>query len=359
MIYLDYNASAPLRMRAKDFIYHHLNDLGNPSSIHGVGRLARKGIETAREQIAQTLKIIPKRVVFTSGATEADNHIIKQYPGPVVLSKLEHDAVYKAREDFYECQVTDQGMIDLNHLESLLKQLEFKKPLVSVVAVHNETGIIQPLEAVYALCKHYGAYLHTDAAQAIGRMTFAWQNIDYISLSSHKMGGLSGVGALIVNEHIPLRPLILGGGQERSFRSGTENVLGIMTFGHIFQEAFDAVWDPTLRDFLENEILKISPESVVVGQDVNRIKNTSLITMPYVQSVTQVMYFDLHNICVSAGSACSSGKVKTSRTLQAMGAPKIVQDSALRVSLCDTTNQGEIEQFIQHWKTLFERENKK
>ncbi|CAO4836318.1 MAG: Cysteine desulfurase IscS [Holosporales bacterium] len=359
MIYLDYNASAPLRVRAKEFIRDHLDHLGNPSSIHGAGRLARKGIETAREQIAKTLKILPKRIVFTSGATEADNHIIKNYPGPVILSALEHDAIYKARHDFYECGVTPQGTIDLNHLEDLLKQLDGKKPLVSVVAAHNETGIIQPLEAVHALCKRYGALFHTDAAQAIGRMTFAWETVDYISLSSHKMGGLSGVGALIVNEHVSLRPLILGGGQERSFRSGTENVLGIMTFGHIFEEAFHQEWDAAPRDFLEAEIAKISPQSVIVGQDMNRIKNTSLITMPPVQSVTQVMYFDLHNICVSAGSACSSGKVKTSRTLQSMGAPQTVQDSALRVSLCDTTTKEAVDLFLFHWKNLFERESKK
>ncbi|CAO5680200.1 MAG: Cysteine desulfurase IscS [Holosporales bacterium] len=359
MIYLDYNASAPLRSSAKEFIREHLDCLGNPSAIHGAGRLARKGIETAREQIAKTLNILPKRIVFTSGATEADNHIIKNYPGLVIFSALEHDAVYKARDDFFACGVTPQGTIDLNHLEDLLKQLEGKKPLVSVVAAHNETGIIQPLEDVHALCKQYGALFHVDAAQAIGRMTFAWETLDYISLSSHKIGGLSGVGALIVNEHIPLRPLILGGGQERSFRSGTENVLGIMTFGHIFQEAFHQEWDAELRNYLESEIIKMSPQSVIVGQDINRIKNTSLMTMPFVQSVTQVMYFDLHQICVSAGSACSSGKVKTSRTLQAMGAPQTVQDGALRVSLCDATTKAEIDQFLFHWKNLYERENQK
>lgn len=354
MIYFDYNATRPVRDSARKALIETFDICGNSSAIHKNGRMTRKVIEDAREKIAKTLRLDTKRVIFTSSATEADNTILKNFKGRVIISSIEHSAVHRARTDAQVCETLSSGVIDLHHLEQLLKVETNEKTLVSIIAAHNETGVIQPLEEILLLSKKYGALMHTDAVQALGRVSFDWDSFDFISFSGHKVGALMGVGIMIINPDIPLLPLICGGGQERSCRSGTENVAGIASFGAVIEEAIAEDWSESekLRNYLEARILEISPETVIVGANSKRLPNTTQFSMPGVKSETQVIHFDLNGICVSAGSACSSGKVKLSRSLAAMGYSEKISGTVLRVSLCAHPKKEEIDQFITVWKAL-------
>lgn len=354
MIYFDYNATRPLRQKAKDALLQTFELCGNSSAIHKDGRATRKVIEIAREKIATALNLEERRIVFTSSATEADNTILKAFKGPVIISSIEHSAVHRVRDDAFICSTLKSGVIDLDHLEELLKA-QSQKTLVSMIAAHNETGVIQPLAQIRKLTQKYNALIHTDAVQALGRANFDWNSFDFISFSGHKIGALMGVGIMVINPDIPLLPLICGGGQERSFRSGTENVTGIASFGAVIEEALSEDWSESqkLRDQLEERILEISPQSIIVGKESDRLPNTSQFTMPNVKSETQVIHFDLHNISVSAGSACSSGKVKLSRSLKAMGYTDDVSGTVLRVSLAPNPKQEDLDTFIKTWKALY------
>lgn len=353
-IYLDYNATRPLRYSARQELVQAFDLCGNPSAVHSSGNAIRRLIENSRETIAQALKIESRRIIFTSGATESNNIVLKNFKGRVIISATEHSSVYKVREDAIICRVTNAGMIDLEHLEQLL--LETNEPtLVSIIAAHNETGVIQPLEKIHSLTTKFSALLHTDATQALGRAHFDWNSFDYISFSGHKIGAMTGIGILVINPDKPIPPLMNGGGQERSYRPGTANLLGILSLKAVMQETIEEDWSHAkkLRDYLELQVLEISPLSIIFGRTESRIPNTSLITMPNVNSATQVMSFDLNNICVSAGSACSSGKVKTSHTLKGMGYSDDIANSGLRISLSADTSKQDIDHFISIWKKIY------
>lgn len=353
-IYLDYNATRPLRYSARQDLVQGFDLCGNPSAVHSSGNAIRRLIENSRDTIAHALKIESRRIIFTSGATESNNIVLKNFKGRVIISAIEHISAYKVRDDAIICRVSNSGMIDLKHLEQLLSETD-EPTLVSIIAAHNETGVIQPLEKVQALTKKFGASLHTDATQALGRAHFDWNSFDYISFSGHKIGAMTGVGILVINPEKPLIPLMNGGGQERSYRPGTANLLGILSLKSVIQESLEEDWSSAkkLRDYLELKILETSPLSIIFGRTESRIPNTSLITMPNVNSATQVMSFDLNNICVSAGSACSSGKVKTSHTLKGMGYSDDIANSGLRVSLSPDTEKQDIDCFINIWKKIY------
>lgn len=353
-IYLDYNATRPLRYSARQELVQGFELCGNPSAVHSSGNTIRRMIENSRDTIAQALKIESRRLIFTSGATESNNIVLKNFKGRVIISATEHSSVYKVRDDAIICRVTNSGMIDLQYLEQLL--LETDEPtLVSIIAAHNETGVIQPLEKIQKLTQKFNACLHTDATQALGRVNFDWNSFDFISFSGHKIGAMTGIGILVINPDKPLCPLMHGGGQERSYRPGTANFLGILSLKAVIQETLEEDWSSTkkLRDYLELQILDISPLSIIFGRTETRIPNTCLITMPNVNSATQVMSFDLNNICVSAGSACSSGKVKISHTLKGMGYSDDVANSGLRVSLAPDATKKDVDHFISIWKKIY------
>jgi cysteine desulfurase len=353
-IYLDYNATRPLKYSARQELVQGFELCGNPSAVHSSGNAIRRLIENSRETIAHALKIESRRIIFTSGATESNNIVLKNFKGRVIISAIEHSSVYKVRDDAIICRVTNAGLIDLEHLEQLL--LETDEPtLVSIIAAHNETGVIQPMEKIQELTEKFSVLLHTDATQALGRTHLNWSSFDFISFSGHKIGATTGIGILVVNPNIPLQPLMSGGGQERSYRPGTANLLGILSLKAVIQETLDEDWSyaKKLRDYLELQILEIAPLSIVFGRSENRLPNTSLLTMPNVASSTQVMSFDLNNICVSAGSACSSGTVKTSHTLKGMGYSDAIANSGLRVSLSPDTTKSEVDQFINVWKKIY------
>lgn len=358
MIYLDHNATTPLCKEAKNAMMHVMDETGNASSIHKYGRSIRQSIEAARKNVAEVVHVSPSQVIFTSGATEANNMALQGFAGRTIISSVEHDSVYQARSDSLICPVDQNGILDLETLEDLLKQ-DTGPTLVSILFANNETGVIQPMDQIVSLVKRYRGRVHSDAVQALGKLPLDWKalNLDLISLSAHKIGGPQGVGALIVAPDLALKPLITGGGQERSFRSGTENVLGIVGFGAALQSHQSRKWDNTarLRTALEEKIIECCPEVTIFGKKVDRLPNTTNLTMPGVKSDIQVMNFDLLGIALSAGSACSSGKVKTSRVLQAMKVLPHHLETSVRVSLGWDTTESDVDFFIETWKRLFDQ----
>lgn len=359
--YLDYNATAPLRPAAREAMMDAAGNTGNPSSIHTAGRAARAVIETARSRVADLLARPSPEVIFTSGGTEADMLALTGIrAGTVLTSSIEHDAVLQAVPDAIRVPVDASGLLDLAALETALAAHARRDPpaLASVMWVNNETGVVQPIADAARLVHAAGALLHVDAVQGVGRRDPSEiQDADLISLSAHKLGGPPGVGALTVRAGIPLTPLIRGGGQEQNRRSGTENLIGIAGFGAAAAEV-SATWgDETarvsmLRDRIEQAVQAAAPEARIMGQDAPRVGNTSNIALPGVSAETQVMTLDLSGVMVSAGSACSSGKVKSSHVLAAMLSADPIAGHAIRVSLGWASTNTDADRFIAAWRNL-------
>ena len=356
MIYIDYNATTPIVPCARAAMIEAFDCLGNPSSVHGHGRETRKILENSREQVASYFDVPARNVTFTSGATEANNLIIKGFKGAVLVSAVEHDSVLKIRNDVTIIPVDEHGVVELEALEKLVAP----NTLVCVLAVNNETGVIQPIAEILQICKKHNAHLHVDAAQAVGKTRIDWATLPSFTISAHKFGGPKGIGAIIINQPINLSALIEGGGQERGLRAGTENIIGAVGMGAALS-AFDFDWNTLqpLQQRLEAGILKVCPQATIFGKNANRVANTTSIAMPNVSSEVQLMHFDLHNISISAGSACSSGKVKTSHVLTAMGIPKEVAKCAIRISTGWTTTENDIDQCIAVWAELFKTQHTK
>ncbi|MBW8309652.1 MAG: cysteine desulfurase [Candidatus Paracaedibacteraceae bacterium] len=360
-IYLDHNATTLLLPAAQTAVIEAMGQLGNASSVHSNGRSVRLLLEEARSQVADYFTVKPSQIVFTSGATEANNMILKGFSGRIITSAIEHDSVLEANKAALRCQVDSEGRVDLNHLEELLKGSD-QPTLVSIMTANNETGVIQPLADIVTIARQYGAKIHSDAVQGIGKLATNWANLklDFISLSGHKIGALQGIGALVVNEHSPITPLLRGGGQERYYRSGTENTVGIVSLGAAIKAYTSQDWSgiERLRDQLETQLLQICPTVTIFGQKAPRLPNTSCFATPGIASNTQVMHFDLMGISVSAGSACSSGKVKISPVLQAMGVKEPTLGQSLRLSLGQSTTPQDSQKFIDTWRQLYERTQK-
>jgi len=357
-IYLDYNATAPLRLEAAAAMTEFLAMTGNASSIHGFGRAVRRKVEHAREQVAQLVNANPADVVFTSGATEANNAVIFKAPVKQVLySGIEHPSVTEVARQMPNSvviPVQNNGVVDLNELEKML-QAEGGKTLVSVMWVNNETGVIQPVMEIAALAKKYGALFHCDAVQALGKLPIDLQQIpiDFLTLSAHKIGGPSGVGALIYAHDTELEKFMHGGGQEKRRRAGTENTIGIVGFGAAAEQAGNeagsnqkfAQW----RDALEAKMQNAIPQVRIVGKDALRVGNTIQIILPGVTAEKQLMALDLAGVAVSSGAACSSGSIRPSSVLLAMGIPEAEASCAIRVSMGFATTQAELELFFETW----------
>ena len=267
-----------------------------------------------------------------------------------------------AADNIEQMPVDGDGVINLAALAAKLAEMD-GQALVSVMLANNETGVIQPVAEISRLAKERGALVHTDAIQALGKVKVDWTElaVDFMSLSAHKIGGPQGAGVLVVNEAVPLQSLIKGGGQERSRRAGTENVPGIVGFGaaaNLAAENIDKANEiKILRDHLESKIKSMAPDAVVFGERVDRLPNTICLSMPNVSSETQVMKFDLTGIMVSAGSACSSGRVQASHVLKAMGVGEEVASTAIRVSLGDSNTKDEVDYFVSQWREIYVRAN--
>ena len=360
-VYLDYNATAPLRPEAAAAVADASGAFGNPSSVHSFGRDMRRRIESARESLAALVGGPAEGVVFTGSGSEANNLALLGCGRPrQLVSAGEHESVLQACLDAEAIPLERDGRVRLEALEALLAA-DPAPTLVSVMLANNETGVIQPVESVVEIAKRHGAMVHCDAVQAAGRIPLDMTafGIDLLSLSAHKLGGSQGVGALLLAEGVEVAPLIRGGGQERRRRAGTENVAGIAGFGAAAEAArrdLESVGRiAALRDALEREALALAPEAQIIGADAPRLPNTSCLALPGLAAETQVIGLDLDGIAVSAGSACSSGKVESSHVLRAMGLGEEVAGAAIRVSLGWASEEADIAAFLHAWRALYRR----
>jgi cysteine desulfurase len=362
--YLDYNATAPVRPEVVDAVTRTLAQVGNPSSVHMAGRTARAEVEKARAKVAALVEAKPSEVVFTSGGSEANGAALTRTGAArLIVSAVEHDSVAETAAasglPVKMLPVDADGVIDLAALEALLADAPRDGgTLVSVMLANNETGAIQPMGEVARMSQRFGARVHCDAVQAAGKIPVSFQalGVDYMSLSAHKLGGPQGIGALIVREVCALSPMVSGGGQEMGRRSGTENVPGIVGFGMAAEVAGRP--DPkveAMRDAWEAKVREAAPGAVLFSQRVSRLPNTSCVAMPGVAAETQVMALDLAGVGVSAGAACSSGKVRASRVLTAMGCSPDLSDCAVRVSLGWATTEQDMERLFEAWTGLYDR----
>ncbi|MGE0746527.1 MAG: cysteine desulfurase family protein [Rhodospirillales bacterium] len=365
-VYLDWNASAPAWPAAVAAATEAMSAGGNASSIHAAGQAARRRIEAARGRVAALVGARPDQVVFTAGATEANNQALRcTGRAAVFVSAVEHPSVLEAAPDAVRLPVDRDGIVDLDALDRRLAAAP-GPALVSLMLANNETGVIQPVAEAAAIARRHGALVHCDAVQGPGRIAvdFAALGADLMSLSAHKLGGPQGVGALIVREPALAGRLVHGGGQERGRRAGTENGPGIAGFG----AAADAVAAlgtgaaagmAALRDGIERRIRAVAPDAVVFGAGAPRLPNTSQIAMPGMAAETQVIAFDLDGIAVSAGAACSSGRVAAPVVLAAMGVPDALARSAIRISLGWTTTAADTDRFVAAWEALYRRRERR
>jgi cysteine desulfurase len=359
--YLDWNATAPLRPEAAAAVAAALAHCGNPSSVHRQGRAARRMVEQARVAVGALLSARPKGVVFTSGGSEA-NHLALLGCGRarILVSAVEHDSVRKAAPHAEEIPVNGNGIVRLDALDAMLAA-DPRPAIVSVMLANNETGLIEPAPEVAAIAHAHGALYHCDAVQAAGKVPLDLGEIgaDLVSLSAHKLGGPAGVGALIVADGLDVAPLQRGGGQEHGRRAGTENLSGIAGFAAAAKIAaaetgeYDRV--RALRDALEAALAAAAPEAIIVGAGVPRLPNTAAIALPGVPAETQVIALDLDGVMVSAGAACSSGKVGPSHVLAAMRAAPEILSSTIRVSLGWSSSEADIAHFLKAWTALRQR----
>jgi cysteine desulfurase len=357
--YLDWNATAPLRASARAAMVAALDVAGNPSSPHSEGRRARAIIEDAREKVARLVGAKPADVVFTSGATEANNAVLTGGWETILVGATEHDSVLApARASgarLLDIAVDAQGVVRRERLGAALADGAGSRALLSLQLANNETGVLHPLSECAALARQHRLAVHSDVVQGAGRVHIdvAALDVDYLSLSAHKIGGPKGSGALILREGARLPSLLTGGGQERARRAGTENVAGIAGFGAAAEAAHDDVRSMDrvrrLRDALEREARIIAPEAIVVGAGADRLPNTTCLAVPGTRAETLVIALDLAGVAVSAGAACSSGKVAMSHVVAAMGLSRDVAAAAIRVSLGPTTSERELWVFLTAW----------
>jgi len=367
-IYLDWNATTPLRPEARAAMAAAWELVGNPSSVHAEGRQARRLVEEARAAVAAAVGALPRNVVFTSSGTEANALALAPglrsgARGPIqrlLASAVEHASVLAggrfSAQAVSKIAVTGSGVLDLDDLRRLLAS---GPALVSIMAANNETGALQPIREAAEIVHEAGGLLHVDAIQALGKMPFDVKMIgaDLATLSAHKIGGPKGVGALVVAEGLTgLEPLLRGGGQELGRRAGTENVAGIAGFGAAVRAAMatrdtESVRMEQLRNRLERG-LRQSEGLTLFAEEVARLPNTTLFTAPGLKAETAVIGFDLEGVAVSSGSACSSGKVQPSHVLQAMGFADQMAHGAVRLSLGWSTSEADIDYCLKAWRKL-------
>lgn len=355
--YLDANATQPLRPAARDAVMAAFASTGNPSSVHQSGRGVRRLMEDAREAIASMFGGKPQDLVFTSGGTEADVTAIHGLSAGrrTVISAIEHDAIRSGAPGALAVPVGSGGVIDLDVLDSRLS--DGIPSLVCLMLANNETGVLQPVEQAAEICHRHGALLHVDAIQAAGRMPVRLDDLgaDSLAISSHKLGGPAGVGALLLAPGSTLgTPLIGGGGQERGRRGGTPAVALMAGFAAaaLASRSDDLSGIAALRDAAEAAAAACG--AVVCGDREHRLGNTSCLALPGAAAGVQVIALDLENVAISAGAACSSGKVQTSHVLQAMGLGSLA-GQAIRVSLPWNVTSADIEAFAIAYRRVAAR----
>jgi cysteine desulfurase len=358
--YLDYNASAPLREEARAAVIEALGVFGNASSVHAEGRRARALIDDAREAVAELVQAKPAEVVFTSGATESNTWALSGAWDRIAFANIEHDSVRAPALQIaatrgalaVELPVTRDGLVEYAAAP--------KGPgtLLALQFANNETGVLQDVTRAALWATENGVRIHCDAVQAPGRVAIDFRTLGAttMSLSAHKIGGPKGVGALVISGNTPLPPLLAGGGQEIRRRAGTENVAAIAGFGAAARAALKDLESvlriSALRDQLEAEVLRVTPAAIIVGAEAARLANTSSIALPGVSAETLVIKLDLMGLAISAGAACSSGKVGQSHVLSAMGFGPETARGSIRVSLGAATTEQDIAAFLAAWKRI-------
>ena len=371
--YLDHNASSPLRPEVMEAMIAALAGAGNASSVHHEGRRARAMIETAREDVAALAGVPPGQIVFTSGGTEANAMALSpawlgaSEDAPLFVSAVEHPSVLKggqfAAGDVETLPVDVDGVVNMEAAAERFRQQDGAPFMASLMLANNETGVIQPVEAFAALVHEQGGVLHCDAVQAAGKLPLdaVMRCADLVTLSAHKFGGPKGAGALVLaNGRLGFaRPLLAGGGQERGYRAGTENVAAIAGFGIAAaiakREMTDIAWMAELRGRIEADIVRIAPEAAIFGRGAQRLPNTLCFAVPGMQAETLLMAFDLAGVALSAGSACSSGKIERSHVLTAMGVAPELASAAIRVSLGWNSTEGDAERFHEAWQGIYSK----
>lgn len=367
MIYLDYNATAPLHKNVIKKIQNlKFEEFGNPSSVHKIGRNSKKIVEEVRRSILSTLKAKNYDLIFTSGATESNNLAIKGFIKKNNIKTIfslhtEHASVIDVvknldiEKKFFN--INSNGNVNLKEVEELLSK-QTNPFLVSIMFANNESGIIHPINEIAKIVKKYKGIIHCDGVQGLGKIEIDLDSldVDLFSISSHKIGGPTGIGALLINTRNNISPEITGGGQEKNLRSGTENFLGIVGFGEVINEVNNLakICNSEIknnRDLLEANLKKLSNEIKIFGEDTNRLANTCYFAYPSMTSENQVIALDQKGICVSSGAACSSGKVEPSHVLKAMQVDEKYIHSAIRVSLGWDSTKEQIETFFNIWKS--------
>lgn len=353
-VYCDYNATTPVRPAAAAAAARAMETGGNPSSVHAAGRAAKAVLETAREAVATSVGARARDVVFTSGATEALHLALdagRDAYGDLIISAIEHDALWEATADLAEMsplRVDGDGLVDLDQLDDMLDVA--RTPLVAVMLANNETGVIQPIREVARRVREAGAMLLVDASQAVGRIPVDIAALDatYVVVSSHKIGGPPGAGALVLAPGAPFSILRRGGGQEQGRRPGTENVPAVAGFGAAIgiDAREDAARAQALCDRFERQLLDRHPDAIRFGLNAPRLPNTSLFALPGTPAELALIALDLEGVALSSGAACSSGKVKTSRVLAAMGVAPELARCALRASFGWASSEGDVDRLI-------------
>ncbi|MDH3342335.1 MAG: cysteine desulfurase [Gammaproteobacteria bacterium] len=358
--YFDHNATTPLHEKVLEAMLPYMGPVcGNPSSLHRYGRIQRQAIEQAREQIGSLTGTQASQVVFTSGGTEANNLMLKGLcidasVKRIALSAIEHMSMLEPAADLNcavdQISVNEQGLVTA---ESLKKTIQKDTALVSVMAANNETGAVQDIEKLAEIARESGAWFHTDASQIVGKLPFGFEQagVQAMTLSSHKIYGPMGAGALIVDKRLPMHSLLQGGSQEKGLRAGTENVPAIVGFGMAAELAAQELTERAnhvsmLRDSLEKELLKFGVVEVF-SSATRRLPNTLQFGVQGFDGETLLMELDRRGFAVSSGSACTSGKTEPSHVLKAMAVPKEFAVSAIRVSLGRANTMAEVERFIE------------
>jgi cysteine desulfurase len=368
--YFDHNATTPLDERVLDAMLPFLRaDYGNASSRHEFGTRARRAIDRAREQVAATVRVQPSQVVFVSGGTEANNLIIRGAagylkPGRAVVSAIEHPCVMKPAVDLArsawsvrKLKVTGDGVVDLQDAAAALAE---PAALVSVMLANNETGVVQPVAEISRMAREAGAWMHSDAVQALGKIPLDFERLGVhaLTLSAHKIYGPKGAGALVIDKRLQLKPVIHGGGHEGGLRSGTENVPAIVGFGaacELAMSRLDALARHTseLRERLENGLASLG--AIVFGQRVPRIPNTSYFALENIDGETLVIELNKAGFAVASGAACSSTSTDPSATLLAMGVEADLARGAVRVSLGAANTQAQVDEFLSALSAIVNR----
>ena len=368
-VYLDHNATAPVRPEAANAVADALRAGGNPSSVHAAGRAARASVERARAAIAASVCARAEDLIFTSGGSEANTlalHAARQLGADrIIISAIEHEAVRAAAAasglPVEIWPVDSEGRVDFSWLKTRLSCSDNETLLFALMAANNETGVIQPYEAAGRAIREAGHYLHIDAVQMTGKapFDFAASLAHFAALSAHKAGGPQGVGALIAACDAEVAPLIHGGGQEKNRRGGTENVAGICGFAAAVEAAAADPGEPdrqrAIRDRFEAALKAEAPEVTIWGAEAERLPNTTCLSAPGWPSEIQVIALDLEGFEVSAGSACSSGKVRKSAVLEAMGADEDQAGTALRVSFGWTNAEEDADRLATAWLSAWSR----